>query len=83
MKYKCPCCGFYTLQEKANGTYEICPVCFWEDDPIQLHDEKYEGGANKVSLMQAQKNYQMFGASEKEWIEHVRSPKEDETKGLD
>ena len=35
-KYKCPCCGFYTFDEKPNGNYDICPVCFWEDDPIQL-----------------------------------------------
>ena len=52
-KYKCPCCGFYTFDEKPNGNYDICPVCFWEDDPIQLEDNEYEGGANRVSLVQA------------------------------
>lgn len=41
-KYKCPCCGFYTFDEKPNGNYDICPVCFWEDDPIQLEDNEYE-----------------------------------------
>lgn len=40
-KYKCPCCGFYTFDEKLNGNYDICPVCFWEDDPIQLEDNEY------------------------------------------
>jgi hypothetical protein len=30
-KHKCPCCGYHTL--KAKGKYDICPVCFWEDDP--------------------------------------------------
>lgn len=50
-KYKCPCCGFYTFDEKPNGNYDICPVCFWEDDPIQLEDNEYEGGANRVSLV--------------------------------
>lgn len=39
MKYKCPCCSFYTFYDKPNGNYDICPVCFWEDDPIQLVDE--------------------------------------------
>ncbi|MBQ6093927.1 MAG: hypothetical protein IJL09_00855, partial [Lachnospiraceae bacterium] len=29
-KFRCPCCGFYTLEEV--GTYEVCPVCYWEDD---------------------------------------------------
>ena len=50
-KYKCPCCGFYTFDEKLNGNYDICPVCFWEDDPIQLEDNEYKGGANRVSLI--------------------------------
>ncbi len=30
MKYKCPCCQKETLD--ARGDYEICPVCFWEDE---------------------------------------------------
>ena len=47
-KYKCPCCGFYTFDEKPDGNYDICPVCFWEDDPIQSEDIEYEGGANRV-----------------------------------
>ena len=42
-KYKCPCCGFYTFDEKPDGNYDICPVCFWEDDPIQAEDIEYEG----------------------------------------
>jgi len=29
-KYKCLCCGYRTLDER--GEYDICPVCFWEDD---------------------------------------------------
>ena len=61
-KYKCPCCGFYTFDEKLNGNYDICPVCFWEDDPIQLEDNEYEGGANRVSLIQARHNFLLFGA---------------------
>ena len=28
--YACPCCGFLTLPSR--GGYDICPVCFWEDD---------------------------------------------------
>ena len=48
LKYKCPCCGFYTFDSKLDGTYDICEVCFWEDDPIQLDDPDFEGGANNV-----------------------------------
>lgn len=28
--YKCPCCEYLTLP--ARGQYDVCPVCFWEDD---------------------------------------------------
>ena len=77
-EYKCPCCGFYTFNEQPNGNYDICPVCFWEDDPIQLEDPSYEGGANKVSLFQARINYKEFGACEKEMIKYTRMPTKNE-----
>lgn len=83
MKYKCPCCGFYTFEEKPDGNYDICPVCFWEDDPIQLQDETYEGGANHVSLKDAKKNYVEFGACERKYIRNVRQPLENEKSGID
>src|SRR3569833_2977032 len=28
--FRCPCCGVRTLIER--GGYDICSVCFWEDD---------------------------------------------------
>ena len=28
--YLCPCCHFRTLQ--GRGGFEICSICFWEDD---------------------------------------------------
>lgn len=80
MKYKCPCCGYYTYDNIPNGSYDICKVCFWEDDPIQLQDPTYEGGANKVSLIQARKNFQEFGACEHEMIRYVRKPLPEELK---
>ncbi len=29
-KYQCLCCGYKTLDSR--GEFDICPVCFWEDD---------------------------------------------------
>ena len=49
----CPCCGFLTL-EGEYASYVICPLCDWEDDPVQLANPTSEGGANKKSLVQAQ-----------------------------
>ena len=42
----CPCCGEYCMQEK----FDICPVCGWENDPVQNQDPDLAGGANKKSL---------------------------------
>lgn len=73
-KYKCECCGNYTLPEPSSGTDYICPVCFWEDDGVQLRNPNYAGGANKVSLNQARENYKQFGAAEEVCIRYVRNP---------
>ena len=75
-KYTCPCCGYKTLGEETPRSYEICPICFWEDDPVQFDDADYEGGANEVSLRQAQKNFVEFGACDKKVMAHVRKPSE-------
>lgn len=79
-KYTCPCCGYKTLDEEPPGTYEICAICYWEDDPVQFDDPDYEGGANRPSLKTAQKNYRDFGACEKRFQEHVRKPNVDDEK---
>lgn len=72
MKYTCPCCGYKTLDEAPPGTYEICPVCYWEDDAVQFKNPDFAGGANQVSLRQAQQNYIRFGASEKRFQGNMR-----------
>ena len=76
--YPCPCCGYKTLECEPPGSYIICPICFWEDDGVQFRDPDYEGGANEVSLRQAQKNYFEFGASEKRFLTYVRPPSEED-----
>ena len=72
--FYCPCCGYNTLTEPPTGTYNICKICFWEDDPIQFKDPTYEGGANKASLLQGQMNFERFGACEKNMLKNVRRP---------
>ena len=72
-KYRCPCCGFLTLDSPAGG-YDICPVCYWEDDIDQSEDIELSEGANSISLRMARQNYKDFGASEYRFIGHVRAP---------
>ncbi|NLJ72316.1 MAG: hypothetical protein GX333_04800 [Syntrophomonadaceae bacterium] len=52
--HECPCCQKKTLTE-GSGLYEICPICGWEDDPVQRADPYFSGGANEMSLKEAQK----------------------------
>lgn len=73
-RYPCRCCGFYTLTDPTNGSYEICRVCFWEDDLVQNEDPSFEGGANNVSLSTARDNYVRFGVCEPQLSKHVRPP---------
>ncbi len=40
MKYKCLCCGYLTLSTRAE--FDICPVCFWEDDAYLIFDKNAE-----------------------------------------
>ena len=54
MRYTCRCCGYKTLDEPSGGTYEICELCGWEDDGVQSSDPDYVGGANGMSLREAQ-----------------------------
>ncbi|WP_177730466.1 CPCC family cysteine-rich protein [Flavobacterium inviolabile] len=63
-KYKYPYCGFYTLNDKAHNTFQICPVCYREDDGVQFNNPYYERGANQVSLIQAKEIFKRFEAIE-------------------
>lgn len=63
LRYPCPCCGYVVFNE-APGSYDICPICDWEDDAVQLKYPDYSGGANGPSLIEAQRNYAEFGTSD-------------------
>ncbi len=59
--YRCPCCAFRTFRER--GVFEICPVCWWEDDGQDDNDaDDVRGGPNGAfSLNHARPNYRKFG----------------------
>ena len=57
LTFKCPVCGKYTFQS-GPGSYEICPVCGWEDDKAQYKDPTLKGGANKLSLKEYKEQYE-------------------------
>ena len=57
LTFKCPVCGKYTFQS-GPGSYEICPVCGWEDDKAQYKDPNLKGGANRFSLKEYKEQYE-------------------------
>ncbi|MBD3757803.1 MAG: hypothetical protein IE924_06935 [Microbacterium sp.] len=75
--HPCPCCGHLTLGQPP-GSYELCPVCFWEDDAVQLRWPTFPGGANRPSLIDSQRAYALFGAMEDRFVKHVRRASEAE-----
>ena len=71
----CPCCGCHTFE--ARGDFDICPVCFWEDDGQDDQDaDIVRGGPNgTLSLTQARDNFRSLGASDRRRLAFVRPPR--------
>lgn len=51
--YPCPSCGFLIFEDPP-GNYDICSLCGWEDDAVQLASPGLRGGANGGSLKEYQ-----------------------------
>jgi len=75
-KFTCFVCGYRTLDERCQ--WDICPVCFWEDDVLVQGDEDCSSPANHMMLSEAQANYMRIGACSSEFLENVRPPRDDE-----
>lgn len=54
-EHLCPVCGQTTFS--AYDSYEICHVCGWEDDGLQLKNPDFSGGANVDSLNDYRKKW--------------------------
>lgn len=53
----CPCCGYPTIEQR--NWWEICQICWWEDDGQDDGDaDKVMGGPNyDLSLTKARENF--------------------------
>jgi len=69
--FPCPACGFLTFSE-APGSYDICDVCGWEDDNVQLAHPCFGGGANSESLVEAQLEAIKRYPLEKQSLDHYQ-----------
>jgi len=73
-RFPCSCCGFLTLSDPQIGSFEICPVCLWEDDRVQNAEPTFAGGANATPLICARRNFIHSGACDPASVERVRPP---------
>lgn len=71
MKYTCPICGYKTLDYLHE--YDICPICFWEDDSIVEGNDSYSS-PNRMRVSEAQANFIVFRCSSRRFASHVREP---------
>jgi Zn finger protein HypA/HybF involved in hydrogenase expression len=76
-RFPCPCCGHVVFSAEP-GSDDICPICFWQDDVVQLRWPDFAGGANRPSLIDAQAIYQRIGAAEERLLPFVRMPRASE-----
>jgi hypothetical protein len=68
----CLCCGYKTIEGYETNfgftippnTYDICEICYWQDDPVDYAHPDEPWGPNRVSLKQAQRNFLALGAVE-------------------
>lgn len=60
----CPCCGYDTID--GRGDYDICTICWWEDDGQDNDDANIvRGGPNStLSLSRARLNFLQHGISQ-------------------
>ncbi len=76
--YRCPCCRFKTLHGRWG--FELCPICFWEDDGlIDLDADQVRGGPNGLlSLTEARIVYDRYKACDSKFASKVRAPNSEE-----
>jgi len=65
------------------GSDDICMICFWEDDALQLRFPELGDQTNFVPLAEAQRNYATFGAIEQRFAEDVRKPTAEDVRDPD
>jgi Cysteine-rich CPCC len=71
--FKCPCCAYKTL--KRRGHFEICPICFWEDNGVD-ENEDYSS-PNHMTLKEGKQNFDRYGSAD---LKCINSVEQDRTK---
>ncbi len=69
--HPCPACGYYMFSA-LNEQSEICLICGWQNDLVDLQEMYRPMGSNRVSLEDAQKNFIEIGATEPRFVTEER-----------
>ena len=56
VKNSCPVCGYLTLDER--DSFDICSICFWEDDGIDDFEVNNDSGPNHMTLKEGREIFQ-------------------------
>jgi hypothetical protein len=67
--HQCPCCDYFSLE--SWGEYEICRVCFWEHDGLDVDELDEHSGPNHLTLRDARRNFAEFGACDRAMLKNV------------
>ncbi|MFD0756805.1 CPCC family cysteine-rich protein [Massilia norwichensis] len=67
---QCDCCDYYTIPHGQD--YEICPICFWEQDAYGIESPDDESGANHgLTLREGRCNFVRWGACAERFVSNV------------
>jgi Cysteine-rich CPCC len=56
LKNSCPVCGYLTLDER--DSFDICAICYWEDDGIDDFEVNNDSGPNHMTLKEGREIFQ-------------------------
>lgn len=70
-RVKCECCEYVSIAE--SGCYQICPVCFWEDEGPGWGLDEQSPANHGLSIRQGRENFKKYGACEIEMVKNVIS----------
>lgn len=54
----CPVCGYYSLTIRAS--FDICFLCFWEDDWLAAYNPEEVSAPNRMSINEAKQEFTQF-----------------------
>jgi len=67
---QCDCCDHFSIP--AERDWEICPVCFWEQDSFGVSDPDEPSGANHgLTLREGRRNFAELGACSREFQSRI------------